>query len=178
MRGRPLARFFMVELVWLTNGGTMEIISHVRVAVFFCMAVLSVAVYAGISDASWAGMTMDELVDGSDIVIVGEVVDVRPAPAAEGAGIDIGTLSVKELLSGGLAGADVKVLFPSERARVKTSVDISYKVGQSGVWFLRKKPVAKGQAATFYLADHPQRLMGMEQLETVRGFIKARRLER
>lgn len=155
----------------------MEIVSHVRVAVLFCMTVLSVAVYAGLSDASWAGMTMDELVDGSDIVIAGEVVDVRPAPAAEGEGIDIGTVSVKELLSGGLAGADVKVLFPSERGRIKTSVDISYKVGQSGVWFLRKKPVAKGQAA-FYLADHPQRLMGMEQLETVRGFIKARRFEK
>lgn len=157
----------------------MEIISHVRVAILFCVTVLSVAVYAGIAGASWAGMTMDELVDGSDIVIVGEVVDVRPAPAAEGAGFDIGTVSVKEVLSGGLTTAEVMVLFPSERSRVKTSVDISYKVGQSGVWFLRKKPGSvKGQAASFYLADHPQRLMGMEQLETVRGFIKARRLER
>ncbi len=152
---------------------------YARAVFFLVLMVLSGAVFAGDADASWAGMTIDELVEASDVVIAGEVVDVRPAPAAEGAGSDIATVSVKEVLSGGLTNAEVMVLFPSDRSRIKTSVDITYKVGQGGVWFLRKKPgSAKAQAAPFYLADHPQRLMGPEHLETVRGFIKARRPER
>lgn len=157
----------------------MKIISGVWLSVLFCMAVLSVAFCAAVAEASWAGMTLEELVDSSDAVVAGEVVDVRPAPAAEGEGIEIGRLSVKEVLFGGVTEAEVMVLFPSEKSRVKTSVDISYKVGQKGVWFLRKKPVpVKGQAASFYLADHPQRFMGMEQLESVRGFIEGQSRKR
>lgn len=152
--------------------------SYTRAAFFFSLMVLSGTLLADGAFASWAGMTMAELVDGSDVVVVGEVIDVRPAPSSSGEGVDtdIGTVSVTEVLSGNMVGGEVMVLFPSERAKVRTSVDITYKAGQKGVWFLRKKPAsAKGQAVSIYLADHPQRLMGIEHLETVRGFIKARR---
>lgn len=157
----------------------MKIMSCSSAAVFFFLTVLSGFIYANAADASWAGMSMDELIDRSDAIVVGEVIDVGPAPAAEGAGIDIGTVRVTEVLSGGIVDAEVMVLFPSEMARVRTSVDITYKVGRKGVWFLRKKiGPDKAKAASFYLADHPQRLMGLEQLETVRGHIKARSPER
>lgn len=160
---------------------TMKVISYTRVAVFFCLIVLSGAAFADGVDGSWAGMTMNELVEGSDAIIVGEVVDVRPAPAsyADGAGRDIGVVRVTEVMSGGNIDAEVMVLFPSERAKVRTSVDITYKVGNKGVWFLRKKTGSdNGKAAVLYLADHPQRLMGIEHLETVRKSIKARILEK
>ena len=155
--------------------------SYTRAAFFFCLMEVSGAVLTGGAFASWAGMTMAELVDASDVVVVGEVVDVRPALSLseEGVDKDIGRVSVREVLSGGIVDDEVMVLFPSERAKVRTSVDITYKVGQKGVWFLRKKPAsAKGQVKSIYLADHPQRLMGIEHLETVRGFIKGRRQER
>lgn len=159
----------------------MKVISYTRVVVFLCLIVLSGTVFADGVDASWAGLTMDELVDGSDAIVVGEVVDVRPAPAslAEGTGRDIGVVRVTEVISGSSIDAEVMVLFPSERAKVRTSVDITYKVGNKGVWFLRKKTGSdNGKAASLYLADHPQRLMGLEHLETVRKSIKARSLEK
>ncbi|MEK6758816.1 MAG: hypothetical protein AABY51_03515 [Deltaproteobacteria bacterium] len=159
----------------------MKVLFYILVAVFFCLIVLSGAVFADAVDASWAGMTMDELVDGSDAIIVGEVVDVMPDPASltEGTGRDIGVVRVTEVISGGNIDAEVMVLFPSEKAKVRASVDITYKVGNKGVWFLRKKTGSdKGKAATLYLADHPQRLMGLEHIETVRRLIKARRLDK
>lgn len=159
----------------------MKVISYTRVAVFFCLIVLSGVVFADGADGSWAGMTMNELVDGSDAIVVGEVVEVRPAPASlvEGTGRDIGVVHVTEVISGGNIDAEVMVLFPSERSKIRTSVDITYKVGNKGIWFLRKKIGAdKGNDAALYLADHPQRLMALEHLETVRRSIKARSTEK
>lgn len=159
----------------------MKEISYTLAAVFFSLMAVCGAVFTGAVDASWAGMTMRELVDGSDAIVSGEVVDVRAAdaPDAQGAGRDIATVRITEVLSGGITDAEVMVLFPSERARVRASVDIAYKVGHKGVWFLRKKTGSgKAKDSSLFLADHPQRLMGFEHLETIRGFIKARGQER
>ena len=117
--------------------------------------------------AIWAPMTMAQLVENSELTVVGELASIEEAPAA---GDPVaGTIQVQEVLRAPAAQqktTSVRLILPS-RTRRMASDAVMYKQGQRGIWLLRRDPVTGG-----YLADNPQRLKPTVELADVRAFLK------
>lgn len=118
-----------------------------------------------------AQMTLEELVERSDLIVVGQLASIDPMPASEQ---DLGTIRVEDVLFAKPTPAEpvreAGVVLPSTRG-LRSSDQVFYRVGQRGIWFLRTAP---GSAAGRYLADNPQRLMAEAELARVKAVIKAR----
>lgn len=98
---------------------------------------------AVVASASWAQMSDEELVDRSEVIVVGVLVE-SDIPGSFGA------IKVREVLKGEIN----ETLILGGRPDLVSSDTLFYRVGQTGLWFLRPSP--DGSAAV-YLADHPQR---------------------
>ena len=118
-----------------------------------------------------ARMTLEELVDRSDLIVVGQLATVEPIPSSSN---DLGTIRVEEvLLAKGKPAEPVReagLVLPSTRGPISSDL-VFYKAGQRGIWFLRTAP---GTAPARYLADDPQRLVAEADLAKVKAVIRAR----
>jgi hypothetical protein len=109
--------------------------------------------------AAWAGMTDQELINQSDLIVkatfIGKtIVKFHGLPKKS----LLGVLKVEHVYKGD--PADVVLLsFPLRPPNVSVSTDILHKVGQNGLWFLRSYDESEG----IYLADHPQRIWSLDQ---------------
>jgi len=74
----------------------------------------------------------------------------------------------KETICIGLPEA--RLLIPSRSRGLASSDAVFYKVGQRGIWFLRRDPASKDD---LYLADHPHRLKAIDELANVRTYLKS-----
>jgi hypothetical protein len=121
-----------------------------------------------IASAIWEQMSLEQLVDRSDLIVVGEIV----AGDGNSSGpYELGTIKVSEVLAGASSkGLSAVLLAMRQRGGLVASDSIVYRAGQSGIWFLRKAP---GEG--YYLADHPQRRMPESMLEQVRKTISTRK---
>jgi len=119
-----------------------------------------------------ARMTLEELVDRSDLIVVGQLAAIAPLPSSSS---DLGTIRVEEvLLAKGKPAEPVReagLVLPSTRG-LRSSDQVFYKVGQRGIWFLRNAP---GTAPGEYLADDPQRLVAEADLTKVKAVIKGKK---
>jgi len=131
---------------------------------------MALVTLAGVGGAAiWVPMSLQDLVSQSQLIVVGEVVSTRPQ---SGTAKDIATIKVDELLRSNPVVANVpqaEVLMPSARGLLASDT-IVYKVGQRGIWFLKRDPASKD---AFYLADHPHRLKAVSELADVRNYLKA-----
>lgn len=127
-----------------------------------CFAVAPLA-----AGAIWESMTVEDLVQQSDLIVVAELGESRPvSPGAH----EIGVLRVSEVLVG---PRDLRTAALGVRRKggLVASDEIVYRSGQRGIWFLKR---AAGDAQ-YYLADHPQRLMPLTALEAVRKVVLAKK---
>lgn len=118
-----------------------------------------------------ARMTLEELVERSDLIVVGELDRIEPIPSSSN---DLGTIRVEDVLFAKAKPAEpvreAGLVLPSTRG-LRSSDQVFYKAGQRGIWFLRTAP---GTAPARYLADDPQRLVGEAELAKVRAVVKGR----
>ncbi len=113
------------------------------------------------ANAMWVALTDTELIQQSDIIVIGELIgQTQVMLMACQERLSLGVLQVKEVLKGDKAQTLLLLELPSPEVP-RASTDISYKKGQKGLWFLRvRNPGEIG----IYLADHPQRFLAIEQM--------------
>ena len=105
-------------------------------------AVLLVAVTAS---GFWEKLSPGELVEQSELVVIGQLVESE----VDGA---FGAIQVTETLKGDRH--ETAIL--GGRTELMSSDAINYRVGITGLWFLRSATNSDDAA---YLADHPQRFV-------------------
>lgn len=132
-----------------------------------CVAAVG-GLFAGEVGAMWARMSLEQLVQQSDLVVVGELVAVNPEP---GGRFDIGRLRVDEVIMGQKDVAEVALAVPALAGGLRSSEAIYYNPGRRGLWFLRRQPGTGAQSGV-YLADHPQRLQPVENVSEVRAYLE------
>lgn len=104
----------------------------------------------------WAPLSDEELLKTSDLVVLGEWAGQTPmTTAGQPAGRDLGVILVKEIFRGPTTLTLVLVSAP-RLSGLRSSEDITYARGASGLWFLRKYP---GGPVDLYAADHPKRFI-------------------
>lgn len=116
--------------------------------------------------AMWAKYTDAQLVQSSELIVIGEMIGQTQVTLTKEIKLNIGVLQVKEVLKGDKQKTSVVFLQLPTSGKMRSSTDISYKKGQKGLWFLRSRPETKG----IYLADHPQRFISMEAQQQIRNF--------
>lgn len=132
-----------------------------------CVAAVG-GLFAGEVGAMWARMSLEQLVQQSDLVVVGELVAVNPEP---GGRFDIGRIRVDEVIMGQKGVAEVALAVPARAGGLRSSEEISYNPGRRGLWFLRRQSGTGAQSGV-YLADHPQRLQPIENVSEVRAYLE------
>jgi hypothetical protein len=151
-----------------------------RIAATLTLAITAVILSgttSGIGGAAiWAPMTLQELVAQSELIVLGEIAAVREQA---GSPYDIASIKVEETLLAPAAMAgltEARLLVPSRRGLIASDT-ITYKIGQRGIWFLRRDATSKSGASkdAMYLADHPHRLKPAGELADVRTYLKSAR---
>lgn len=104
----------------------------------------------------WAKMSDAELLRHSDLIVIGTW-QGPTSPSAGGAVAtpSVGVVAISEVLKGPGLMTRVLIVVPNPDAPISSS-DLHYRVGDTGMWLLRKRP---GEQADLYLADHPQRFV-------------------
>ncbi len=129
------------------------------------------------SIAMWTAMSDTELIQASPLIVlgawVGQAALTLPGAAAP---MQVGVVAVSEALKGAAAAASPTVVFVAvpHPSGLRSSSDIHYRKGDSGLWLLRAHPAAEG----LYLADNPQRFVptatGAARIDVLRRAISAR----
>jgi len=140
------------------------------------LCLFSTCMLAGGAGASSARFGDAELVEHSDLIVSATLVrierQVEPGSASPG---ETGVLEVRQVLKGAGQPRGVRLVL-SPPGALRSSSDISYTVGQNGLWFLRATPGADG--TPLYRADHPQRFLREEEaaprLRHFQDLVKAR----
>lgn len=100
---------------------------------------------------TWVRMPTDQLIDSSDLVVVGTIIRERPGPVRTYDEFTdyftIGRLRVEEVLAGQVPQEGVEVLYESF---ANNSGSLPYHLGQRGVWILSRDP-----GSGCYSADYP-----------------------
>jgi len=120
------------------------------------LALILAVGFAGSLHAMFAPLSDRELIEGSSLIVQAEFVGQAPVDFGPGAGSQwLGVLVVRETLTGVVADRIVFIAVPSP-AGPRSSSDILYRPGQTGLWFLHARP---GGANGMLVADHPQRFV-------------------
>lgn len=122
--------------------------------------------------AMWAQMSDAELVQHSDLVVIGEWVGQSSVTLPGEAGpLELGGIAVAEVLKGP-AGQTLALVVTTRADTPRSSTDLIYRRGDRGLWLLRRQP---GGRAGLYLADHPQRFVsaagGAARIEALRRLL-------
>jgi hypothetical protein len=120
--------------------------------------------------AMWTRMSESQLLERSDLVLTGTLIGQSPVRVA-GEELVLAVIKIDAVYKG---AADLSVVFlvlPRPERPISSS-DIHYRVGQSGLWFLRQR--SAGEQGLF-LADHPQRFTPSEKaVPQIEALLKAR----
>lgn len=134
----------------------MTILSCSRVRRSVLAALSLGALLPGRARAMFVKMTDDELLAGSELVVLGEW--QGQAPATDGGrplGRDVGVVRIERVLKGARAASIVMVVVPGASAP-RSGSDVRFAPGDTGLWFLRKVEFANRDV---FAADHPQRFL-------------------
>jgi len=120
--------------------------------------------------AMWTRLSDSELLERSDLVLTGTLIGQSSVRVA-GEDLFLAVIKVDAVFKG---AADLSVVFlvlPAPERPI-SSTDLQYRVGQSGLWFLRQR--SAGERGLF-LADHPQRFIPSEKASSrIEALRKAR----
>lgn len=113
--------------------------------------------------AMWAALDDEALLQGSDLIVLGEWQGQTAATAHDLPFGDIGVISVSEVLKG--KAQDVVLIARPAAAGPRSGTDLDFRRGQRGLWLLRLRPGSQG----IYLLDHPQRFIPASQAARIRA---------
>ncbi len=109
------------------------------------------------ADACWIAMPLRDVIGQSDLVAAGAIVRGEGTIDRGGRLYKVGIIEVKEIILGDEGADEVRLIWPtgesSDGLRMAISTDISYRIGQDGVWLLR----ADSENPDLFLADRPDR---------------------
>jgi hypothetical protein len=121
----------------------------------------------GSAAAMFTKLSDEELIAKSALIVVGELIGRASIGAAENAQM-LGVIRVEETLKGE-KGVTIAFLALPGTKLIQRSDDLTYRVGQFGLWYLR---LQNENEPGVYVADHPQRFVPMdkagEQIEFLR----------
>jgi hypothetical protein len=121
---------------------------------------LTVLLAPSTGESMWAKMSPAELVQRSELVVIGELVETITLQTDVSAPrVHLGVLQISDVVKGPSQSKFALLHLPDDKGPISSS-DIFYQVGQKGLWFLRMR---KGTAG-MYLADNPQRFLPREQM--------------
>jgi hypothetical protein len=104
----------------------------------------------------FASMSDDELIQRSDLIVIGEWVGQSSLQWSNTtARIELGAVSIGEVLKGP-AGLTLALVAAPLSGGPRSGADVIYRRGDRGLWLLRARP---GMNSGVYLADHPQRFV-------------------
>lgn len=113
-----------------------------------------VALSAAPALAMWARMSERELLDSSDLIVIGTFTGYETLQV-DGAERRVGVIAVAEVLRGTAPGPELALSVPQPGDLV-SSTTLVYPIGAEGLWFLRA-------AGVVYAADHPQRFVPLAE---------------
>lgn len=117
------------------------------------------------AEALWIAIPLEILVDEADLIVAGEVTDIKPGfPPYDNAVIKVSR--VMKALPGSGQPKTVLIAQPGQGG-LRLSTDIRFRVGQEGVWLLTKDPDRQ-----VYWAKHPSQFQ--HNLGQVADLVKAR----
>lgn len=121
-----------------------------------------------LANIQWLPVSYEDLINGSDLIVVGKVTMVTPAAHDENT-TTCATLEIHQVLSGESPGDVVQLDFPTpvqtpfeENPEPRAPTDVYYTAEQEGIWFLRKD-----EFNGCYRADHPARFKPIPLLSRV-----------
>jgi hypothetical protein len=112
----------------------------------------------GSAGAMFVGLSDSELVEQSDLIVVGELIGRARIGAPGGRVMLLGVIKVDETLKGDRDLTVVFIALPDRR--LMSSSDVPYSDGQRGLWYLYLRDV---EEEGIFLADHPQRFMPIDE---------------
>jgi hypothetical protein len=119
----------------------------------------------------WAGLSDDELIRGSDLVVQGEWQGQTALSMPSVPEIAVGVIAISEVWKGAGNPTFALVALPSSKAP-RSSSNLTFRRGDRGLWLLRLQPGSQG----LYLVDHPQRFVpldgGEQRMRQLRQLIK------
>ncbi len=123
--------------------------------------------------ASWARLSDSQLIETSSLIVVGTLAEFTSATdPSDGRIRTIGVIEIETVLKGD-PGTKIVRLDAPQPGRLVSSTDITYQIGQNGLWFLR---LLTPESAEIYAADHPQRFVPLANagpsIEAVRKFLE------
>jgi hypothetical protein len=115
--------------------------------------------------ASWAYVPQEIRMMQADLVVVGTITKLGNGITQNGRAYDVGVIAPTKILKGKpKKKADIRVAWPASRAGgLRVSTDITYRVGQKGVWVLtadKTRPV--------YWANYPTDYQPVSKLAQIR----------
>jgi hypothetical protein len=131
------------------------------------LVVLALLALPASARASWASVPVEELVQESDLVVVGTLRDVREHTSG-GTDYGEGLIDVREVVWGEAAPGDALLLkWENESANVCPRVEHRWEAGVEGVWLLTRE-------GGVVEANHPQRFVGLAGRGKVEAALRAR----
>lgn len=116
--------------------------------------------------ASWADVPLDQVIEESDTVVVGEITRLGKPVKVNKRPFAVGVISVQATLKG-TAVKEVSLAWPDRGAGgIAMSTDLSYRKGQKGVWLL-----SKDKAQDFYWATYPKDYQRLEKRKEIEALI-------
>jgi len=117
--------------------------------------------------ASWADVPLDQVIEDSDIVVVGEITRLGKPAQINKRQFAIGVITVQATLKG-TAVKEVPLAWPDRGADgIAMSTDLSYRKGQSGVWLL-----SKDKAQDYYWATYPKDYQPLAKRKEIESLIQ------
>jgi hypothetical protein len=127
---------------------------------------------AAVVHADFAPIPLEQLVKDAVLIVEGKVAKVEDAGFVRGQRkYDAAVVQVKAVLKGDAKVKEVRIGQPAPGG-LALSTDIRFKVGQEGIWLLKKQADAKGKEAEVYWALHPSQLQPLAEREKVAKVIK------
>jgi len=133
---------------------------------------------SGLAAKTWMPMTDEQLITGSDLIVVGKVVWVENGQVST-ASKDRASILVQQVLKGDSSVIMAPLAFPGQNRgyltwtgdfhSTRTNADIFFDIDQEGVWFLKYQ-----QATGDYVIDHPARFKPLFFLEKIRQTLERR----
>ena len=103
--------------------------------------------------ACWMDVPLDKIVQESPVVVVGKITKIDVGKSSERA-VDTAHIQVERVLKNGFPASiksdgEVLLVMPGKSRQAHSSIDITYSLGQRGVWILESKDNGKTFAATY-----------------------------
>lgn len=133
-----------------------------------------------LSFASFFDAPLDLIVEGSRVVVIGEIEKIHEAqanPEQEWGLMDIAHIRVTEVLKDEMAGQDITIgqtillSMPSINNKYEISTDLRYHNRQNGVWILDFD-------GKYFRATYPKDFQGLNQAKNIKSMITKQRKER